>query len=129
MHGHKLRHDLRRDHHQPEVRLRVGRARNTTNKEIGFDAPEKGLDYKTHRFINNIHAKLCEINASVSGRGQKPNEVGAGDQGHMFGYLAAAAGLVCHRAPASWPSSWRACVFMYLATYYFFQKNVFLVRA
>jgi len=59
--------------------------RNTI-KEIGFDAPEKGLDYKTCRFINNIHSQSCEINASVSGRGQKPEEVGAGDQGHMFGY-------------------------------------------
>ena len=57
-----------------------------TVKEIGFDAPEKGLDYKTFKFINNIHAQSVEINASVSGRGQKPEEVGAGDQGHMFGY-------------------------------------------
>jgi len=67
------------------------------------------------RFISNIHAKLCEINASVSGRGQKPDGVGAGDQGRMFGYLAAAAGLVCYRASASWPASWRACVCMDLA--------------
>jgi len=57
-----------------------------TVKEIGFDAPEKGLDYKTFKFMNNIHAQSVEINASVSGRGQKPEEVGAGDQGHMFGY-------------------------------------------
>jgi S-adenosylmethionine synthetase len=57
-----------------------------TIKEIGFDAPEKGLDYKTCRFINNIHAQSCEINAAVSGRKQSPEEIGAGDQGHMFGY-------------------------------------------
>jgi S-adenosylmethionine synthetase len=55
-------------------------------KEIGFDAPEKGLDYKTFKFYNNIHAQSIEINAAVSGRKQKPEEVGAGDQGHMFGY-------------------------------------------
>jgi len=57
-----------------------------TIKEIGFDAPEKGLDYKTFQFINKVHAQSCEINASVSGRGQTPETVGAGDQGHMFGY-------------------------------------------
>jgi S-adenosylmethionine synthetase len=55
-------------------------------KEIGFDAPEKGLDYKTFKFYNNLHAQSVEINAAVSGRKQKPEEVGAGDQGHMFGY-------------------------------------------
>merc|ERR1719181_2747813 len=55
-------------------------------KEIGFDAPEKGLDYKTFKFYNNIHAQSIEINAAVSGRKQKPEEVGAGDQGHMFVY-------------------------------------------
>ena len=59
--------------------------RNTI-KEIGFDAEEKGLDYKTCKFINNIHAQSVEINASVSGRGQTPETIGAGDQGHMFGY-------------------------------------------
>ena len=37
-----------------------------TVKEIGFDAPEKGLDYKTFKFMNNIHAQSVEINASVS---------------------------------------------------------------
>jgi S-adenosylmethionine synthetase len=57
-----------------------------TIKEIGFDAPEKGLDYKTCKFINNIHAQSAEINAAVSGRKQSPEEIGAGDQGHMFGY-------------------------------------------
>ena len=57
-----------------------------TIKEIGFDAPEKGLDYKTCKFINNIHAQSVEINAAVSGRKQSPEEIGAGDQGHMFGY-------------------------------------------
>jgi len=55
-------------------------------KEIGFDAPEKGLDCKTFKFYNNIHAQSVEINAAVSGRKQAPEEVGAGDQGHMFGY-------------------------------------------
>lgn len=57
-----------------------------TVKGIGFDAPEKGLDYKTFRFINNIHAQSVEIGDAVGKRDQKPEEIGAGDQGHMFGY-------------------------------------------
>jgi S-adenosylmethionine synthetase len=57
-----------------------------TVKEIGFDAEEKGLDYRTFKFINNLHAQSVEINAAVSGRAQTPETIGAGDQGHMFGY-------------------------------------------
>jgi S-adenosylmethionine synthetase len=57
-----------------------------TVKGIGFDAPEKGLDYKTCEVINKLHSQSAEINAAVSGRKQTPEEVGAGDQGHMFGY-------------------------------------------
>jgi len=57
-----------------------------TVKGIGFDAEEKGLDYKTCEVINKLHSQSAEINAAVSGRQQKPEEVGAGDQGHMFGY-------------------------------------------
>ena len=61
------------------------KVRNTV-KGIGFDAPEKGLDYKTFRFINNIHSQSVEIGDAVGKRDQKPEEIGAGDQGHMFGY-------------------------------------------
>merc|ERR1711865_243634 len=59
--------------------------RNTI-KEIGFDAPEKGLDYKTCEVINKLHAQSQEISDCVSTKGQAPEEIGAGDQGHMFGY-------------------------------------------
>lgn len=61
------------------------KVRNTV-KEIGFDAEEKGLDYRTFKFINNIHAQSVEIGDAVGKRDIKPEEVGAGDQGHMFGY-------------------------------------------
>jgi len=57
-----------------------------TIKEIGFDHPDKGLDYKTCEVINRLHSQSAEINAAVSGKNQSPEEVGAGDQGHMFGY-------------------------------------------
>jgi len=55
-------------------------------KEIGFDSEEKGLDYKTCKIYNNIHGQSQEIANSVHAKGQSPEEIGAGDQGHMFGY-------------------------------------------
>jgi len=62
-----------------------------TVKEIGFDAPEKGIDYKTMEVLNRLHAQSVEIGDAVHGTGtgkveKKPEEIGAGDQGHMFGY-------------------------------------------
>merc|ERR1711988_47062 len=62
-----------------------------TVKEIGFDAPEKGIDYKTMDVLNRLHAQSVEIGDAVHGTGtgkveKKPEEIGAGDQGHMFGY-------------------------------------------
>merc|ERR1712159_674907 len=58
-----------------------------TIKEIGFDAPEKGLCDKTCDVMNRLHAQSVEIGDAVHGLGaKKPEEIGAGDQGHMFGY-------------------------------------------
>merc|ERR1712205_297986 len=58
-----------------------------TIKEIGFDGPEKGLCDKTCDVLNRLHNQSVEIGDAVHGLGaKKPEEVGAGDQGHMFGY-------------------------------------------
>ena len=58
-----------------------------TIKGIGFDAPEKGLDYKTCEVLNRIHAQSVEIgNAVKKSKVMNPEDIGAGDQGHMFGY-------------------------------------------
>jgi len=61
-------------------------------KEIGFDHPDKGLDYKTCEVFNRLHGQSSEIANAVHGGDKekagdkKPEEIGAGDQGHMFGY-------------------------------------------
>merc|ERR1712159_204236 len=56
-------------------------------KKIGFDHPDKGLDYKTCEVLNRLHDQSVEIGAAVHGmNAKKPEEIGAGDQGHMFGY-------------------------------------------
>merc|ERR1711934_1313418 len=58
-----------------------------TIKGIGFDGPEKGLCDKTCDVLNRLHNQSVEIGDAVHGLGaKKPEEVGAGDQGHMFGY-------------------------------------------
>jgi len=56
-------------------------------KEIGFDGPEKGLDYKTCKVMVQLEEQSPDIGQGVHGMGTKAlEEIGAGDQGHMFGY-------------------------------------------
>jgi len=57
-------------------------------KQIGYDAAEKGLDYKTMEVLNKLEEQSPDIGQSVHGMGtrQSAEELGAGDQGHMFGY-------------------------------------------
>jgi len=55
--------------------------------DIGFDAPEKGLDGKTCKVLVHLEEQSPDIGQGVHGMGtKKPEEIGAGDQGHMFGY-------------------------------------------
>jgi len=58
-----------------------------TIKDIGYDDVRKGLDYKTCEVLLYIETQSPEIGQSVhSLGGRKEEELGAGDQGHMFGY-------------------------------------------
>merc|ERR1719478_1345843 len=58
-----------------------------TCKEIGFDGPEVGLDYKTCKVLVHLEEQSPDIGQGVHGMGTKAlEEIGAGDQGHMFGY-------------------------------------------
>ncbi|KAF7459085.1 methionine adenosyltransferase [Cryptosporidium felis] len=58
--------------------------RNTV-KEIGYDSEEKGLDYKTMDVVIKLERQSNQIAGCVY-MNKTPEEIGAGDQGMMFGY-------------------------------------------
>nr|GEV93851.1 S-adenosylmethionine synthetase [Tanacetum cinerariifolium] len=59
----------------------------TTCKNIGFTSPDVGLDADNCKVLVNIEQQSPDIAQGVHGHlTKKPEEIGAGDQGHMFGY-------------------------------------------
>ncbi len=55
-----------------------------TVKEIGYDSSEIGFDHHSCAVMNSISRQSVDIDAAVTAEGEK--ELGAGDQGIMFGY-------------------------------------------
>jgi len=56
-----------------------------TLKHIGYDAEEKGINGETCSVVVAIEEQSPDIAQGVHVN-RKPEEIGAGDQGHMFGY-------------------------------------------
>ncbi|KAH7863572.1 hypothetical protein Vadar_019301 [Vaccinium darrowii] len=58
-----------------------------TCRGIGFTSPDVGLDADHCKVLVNIEQQSPDIAQGVHGHlTKKPEEIGAGDQGHMFGY-------------------------------------------
>jgi len=56
-----------------------------TLKKIGYDDKEKGIDYRNCNVVVALEEQSPDIAQSLK-LDQKPEDLGAGDQGHMFGY-------------------------------------------
>ena len=57
-----------------------------TVKEIGYDSSEIGFDYHTCAVLIAVSQQSADIDEAVTSDSGKGKELGAGDQGIMFGY-------------------------------------------
>lgn len=61
-------------------------------RDVGYDSVDVGLDYHTMTVLENIPCQSKEITDAIRDKKAKPEDLGAGDQGMMFGYATDEAG-------------------------------------
>ncbi|MFH1182335.1 MAG: methionine adenosyltransferase [Candidatus Woesearchaeota archaeon] len=54
-------------------------------RQVGYNKPEYGFDYRTVAVLSSIHAQSPDIAQGVNAK-KSPKDIGAGDQGMMSGY-------------------------------------------
>ncbi len=69
--------------YKSNAKIDVEKLVRDTIKAIGYNDPAIGFDYKTCQVQNFTHAQSADINQGVE---LESGEIGAGDQGLMFGY-------------------------------------------
>src|SRR3989338_4780866 len=69
------------------AKLDIPRIARRVIKNIGYDRPELGFDYKNCQIQTNIQQQSSDIAIGVGQyRKEQPEKIGAGDQGMMYGY-------------------------------------------
>ncbi len=69
----------------PDLKIDYDKIARDVVKKIGYDSPSKGLDYKTMEVEYYIEKQSSDIAMGVNSS-LDLNQIGAGDQGIMFGY-------------------------------------------
>ena len=75
--------------HNPKAEKALQEVEQTareTVKEIGYDDPATGFDYRSCAVIRSVHAQSADISQGVTKGKGLHKEQGAGDQGMMFGF-------------------------------------------
>src|SRR3954464_6922627 len=77
--------------HNQEAATALAGAEETareTIKEIGYNDPAIGFDYRSCAVVRTLHGQSADISRGVTkaADGKKKKKTGAGDQGLMFGY-------------------------------------------
>jgi len=73
--------------HNPKAEQALLKAEDTAReviRQIGYDDPATGFDYRSCSVIKTLHGQSENISRGVTGKRKKPQ--GAGDQGLMFGF-------------------------------------------
>ncbi len=75
--------------HNQKAADALGKAEETARaviKEIGYDDPETGFDYRSCAVVRTLHGQSADISRGVTAATNKDKDQGAGDQGIMFGF-------------------------------------------